>query len=90
MKSPIIIALDMDIKSSIELAKKIDPKECKVKVGSELFTTSGPNVIEKLKDLGFDIFLDLKFHDIPNTVRKSVQAAIKMGVWMLNLHSLGG
>ena len=90
MKSPIIIALDMDMKSALELTEKIDPAECKVKVGSQLFTESGPLVIEKLKDLGFDIFLDLKFHDIPNTVRKSVEAAIKMGVWMLNVHSLGG
>ena len=90
MKSPIIIALDMDIKSAIELLEKIDPNKCKVKVGSELFTTSGPKAIEKLKNLGFDVFLDLKFHDIPNTVRKSVEAAIKMGVWMLNVHSLGG
>ena len=63
---------------------------CKVKVGSELFTKGGPKVIEKLKDLGFDVFLDLKFHDIPNTVSRSVEAAIKLGVWMLNVHSLGG
>ena len=90
MKSPIIIALDMEIKNALELAKKIDPKVCKVKVGSELFTKGGPKVIEKLKDLGFDVFLDLKFHDIPNTVSRSVEAAIKLGVWMLNVHSLGG
>ena len=90
MKSPIIIALDMDIKSALKLAEKIDPAVCKLKVGSQLFTTSGPFVIEKLNDLGFDIFLDLKFHDIPNTVSKSVEAAVKMGVWMLNVHSLGG
>ena len=90
MKSPIIVALDMGPENALELAKKIDPKECKVKVGSQLFTIGGPLVIEKLNDLGFDVFLDLKFHDIPNTVRKAVQASIKMDVWMLNVHSLGG
>jgi len=90
MKSPIIVALDMGPKNALDLAKEIDPRECKVKVGSQLFTIGGPLVIEKLKDLGFDIFLDLKFHDIPNTVKKAVEATIKMGVWMLNVHSLGG
>jgi orotidine-5'-phosphate decarboxylase len=90
MGSPIIVALDMDQKSALELANKIDPQDCKVKVGSQLFTSSGPNVIKELKNLGFEIFLDLKFHDIPNTVRKSVETAIEMGVWMLNIHSLGG
>ncbi len=90
MSSPIIVALDMDHKSALELAKKIDPEECKVKVGSQLFTTSGPEVIRELKNLGFEIFLDLKFHDIPNTVRKAVEKALEMGVWMLNVHSLGG
>ena len=90
MGSPIIVALDMDQKSALELANKIDPQDCKVKVGSQLFTTSGPKVIKELKNLGFEIFLDLKFHDIPNTVRKAVEIAIEMGVWMLNVHSLGG
>ena len=90
MSSPLIIALDMDHKSALELANKIDPQDCKVKVGSQLFTTSGPKVVKELKNLGFEIFLDLKFHDIPNTVRKAVETAIEMGVWMLNVHSLGG
>jgi len=90
MSSPIIVALDMDHKSALELANKIDPQDCKVKVGSQLFTTSGPKVVKELKNLGFKIFLDLKFHDIPNTVRKAVEASIEMGVWMLNVHSLGG
>ena len=90
MKSSIIVALDMGPERALELVKKLDPQECKVKVGSQLFTTSGPVIIEKLNDLGFDVFLDLKFHDIPNTVRKAVEATIKMGVWMLNVHSLGG
>ena len=80
----------MESKRALELAKKLNPQECKVKVGSQLFTADGPMVIEKLNELGFDIFLDLKFHDIPNTVKKAVETAIKMGVWMLNVHSLGG
>ena len=90
MKSPIIVALDMESKRAGELAKKLNPQECKVKVGSQLFTADGPIIIDKLNELGFDIFLDLKFHDIPNTVKKAVEVAIKMGVWMLNVHSLGG
>ena len=90
MSSPLIVALDMDQKSALELASKIDPEDCKLKVGSQLFTVSGPKVIKELKSLGFEIFLDLKFHDIPNTVRKAVEMSIEMGVWMLNVHSLGG
>ena len=90
MKSPIIVALDMESERALEVAKKLNPQECKVKVGSQLFTADGPIIIEKLNELGFDIFLDLKFHDIPNTVKKAVEAVIKMGVWMLNVHSLGG
>ena len=90
MKSPIIVALDMESERALELAKKLNPQECKLKVGSQLFTANGPIIIEKLNELGFDIFLDLKFHDIPNTVKKAVEAVIKMGVWMLNVHSLGG
>ena len=80
----------MESERALELAKKLNPQECKVKVGSQLFTADGPIIIEKLNELGFDIFLDLKFHDIPNTVKKAVEVAIKMGVWMLNVHSLGG
>lgn len=80
----------MESKRALELAKKLNPQECKVKVGSQLFTADGPIIIDKLNELGFDIFLDLKFHDIPNTVKKAVEAVIKMGVWMLNVHSLGG
>ena len=90
MKSPIIVALDMESERALELAKKLNPQECKVKVGSQLFTADGPIIIEKLNELGFDIFLDLKFHDIPSTVKKAVETVIKMGVWMLNVHSLGG
>jgi len=90
MGSPLIVALDMDQRSALKLANKIDPDDCKVKVGSQLFTESGPKIIEKLMNLGFEIFLDLKFHDIPNTVRKAVELATEMGVWMINVHSSGG
>ena len=89
MGSPIIVALDMGPKSALELVNELDPNECKVKVGSQLFTSGGPEIIKKLKDSGFDIFLDLKFHDIPNTVKKAIEASIELGVWMLNVHALG-
>ena len=90
MISPIIIALDLDYEDSLEFAKKIDPKHCRLKVGSQLFTQKGPQIIEELSILGFDIFLDLKFHDIPNTVASAVEVASEMGVWMLNVHTSGG
>ena len=90
MKSPIIVALDMGPKNALDLAKEIDPQECKVKVGSQLFTSSGPKVIYELNKLGFDIFLDLKFHDIPNTVYRAIQEACKLEIWMVNVHCSGG
>ena len=90
MTSPIIVALDMNPNRALDLVNNLDPEECKLKVGSQLFTYGGPKIIEKLNDLGFDIFLDLKFHDIPNTVRNAVEASIELGIWMLNVHSLGG
>jgi orotidine-5'-phosphate decarboxylase len=89
MSSPIIVALDMGPKSALELVNELDPNDCKVKVGSQLFTSGGPEIIKKLKDSGFDIFLDLKFHDIPNTVKKAIEASMELGVWMLNVHALG-
>jgi orotidine-5'-phosphate decarboxylase len=75
---------------SIEMAKRLDPNQCRVKVGKELFTTAGPVILDELHKLGFDIFLDLKFHDIPNTVANAVSAAAKAGVWMVNIHASGG
>ena len=90
MTSPIIVALDMSPESSLELVQKLDPNECKVKVGSQLFTSSGPEIVKQLNGLGFDVFLDLKYHDIPNTVKKAIEVSIDLGVWMLNVHSLGG
>ena len=90
MTSPVIVALDLEHTLAIDLAKKLDPVNCRLKVGSQLFTSAGPKVIEELSTLGFDIFLDLKFHDIPNTVAQSVKAASNLGVWMLNVHASGG
>jgi orotidine-5'-phosphate decarboxylase len=75
---------------SIEMAKRLDPKHCRVKVGKELFTTAGPVILDELHSLGFEIFLDLKFHDIPNTVANAVSVAAKAGVWMVNVHASGG
>ena len=90
MTSPVIVALDLEHALAIDLAKKLDPEDCRLKVGNQLFTSAGPKVIEELSTLGFDIFLDLKFHDIPNTVVQSVKAASNLGVWMLNVHASGG
>ena len=90
MTSPIIVALDLERDLALDLAKSLDPNNCRLKVGSQLFTSAGPRVIEELSTLGFDIFLDLKFHDIPNTVAQSVKAASNLGVWMLNIHASGG
>jgi len=87
----IIVALDnLDLTSAISLAKQLDSKKCRLKIGKELFTAYGPSIIESLMKLNFDIFLDLKFHDIPNTVAKACLVAAKLGVWMLNVHVLGG
>lgn len=91
LDSKIVIALDYaDAAQAINFAKKLDPQLCKLKVGKELFTTAGPQLVEKLVDLGFKVFLDLKFHDIPNTVSKACEAATRLGVWMLNVHASGG
>lgn len=87
----IIVALDYaDTKSALDLVKKLDPALCRLKVGKELFTTAGPQFVEQLANSGFGVFLDLKFHDIPNTVAKACTAASNLGVWMLNVHASGG
>jgi orotidine-5'-phosphate decarboxylase len=89
--SPIVVALDYPTpKQAIEMAKQLDPSKCRVKVGKELFTASGPAIIEQLHKLEFDVFLDLKFHDIPNTCAGAVAAAAELGVWMVNVHASGG
>ncbi|MCB5161679.1 orotidine-5'-phosphate decarboxylase [Marinomonas algarum] len=90
-QSPIVVALDYPtMTQSIEMAKQLDPKQCRVKVGKELFTTSGPVILDELHKLGFEVFLDLKFHDIPNTVANAVDVAARAGVWMVNVHASGG
>lgn len=89
--SPIVVALDYPTpKQAIEMAKQLDPTKCRVKVGKELFTASGPSILEQLHKLDFDVFLDLKFHDIPNTCAGAVAAAAELGVWMVNVHASGG
>jgi len=87
----IIVALDFDtLGAALELAKQLNPTQCRLKVGKELFTCCGPRIVEALHELGFEVFLDLKFHDIPNTVAKAVKAAAELGVWMVNVHASGG
>ena len=89
--SPLIIALDYpSLDAALCMADQLDPTRCRLKVGKELFTRSGPAVLEALHGRGFDVFLDLKFHDIPNTVAKAVCAAADRGVWMTNVHAAGG
>ena len=89
--SKIIVALDFaDASSALALVSQLDPALCRLKVGKELFTASGPQLVEKLVVKNYDVFLDLKFHDIPNTVAKACEAASKLGVWMLNVHASGG
>lgn len=91
MKKPIIVALDFDTEAkALALADELDPALCRVKVGKELFTRCGPGLVTALRQRNFDVFLDLKFHDIPNTVAKAVSAAADLGVWMTNVHASGG
>ncbi|HEX9672277.1 MAG TPA: orotidine-5'-phosphate decarboxylase [Burkholderiales bacterium] len=92
MKNPrVIVALDFpDAKGALALSGRLDPALCRVKVGSELYTAAGPALVEKLQQSGFGVFLDLKFHDIPNTVAGACLAAADLGVWMINVHALGG
>lgn len=87
----IIVALDVSSATqALALASKLDPTLCRLKVGKELFTAEGPALLEKLMAHEFEIFLDLKFHDIPNTVAKACKVAASLGVWMINVHALGG
>ncbi len=87
----IIIALDYSTAApALALAERLQPELCRLKVGKELFTAAGPVVLEKLMQRGFEIFLDLKFHDIPNTTAQACKAAAELGVWMVNVHALGG
>lgn len=89
--SKIVVALDyQDAQQALALVQQLDPNLCKLKVGKELFTAAGPKFVEQLVAKEFAVFLDLKFHDIPNTVSKACEAATKLGVWMLNVHASGG
>lgn len=91
MHSNIVVALDYaHADGALALANRLDPGLCKLKVGKELFTAAGPGLVEQLHKQGFQVFLDLKFHDIPNTVGKACEAASRLGVWMLNVHASGG
>ena len=90
MTNRIIIPLDMEYTSAVSIADKLDPNICRLKVGNQLFTSSGPKIVKTLHDKGFEVFLDLKFHDIPNTVYESVRSAANLGVWMINVHASGG
>ncbi|MFT7388505.1 MAG: orotidine-5'-phosphate decarboxylase [Candidatus Endobugula sp.] len=89
--SPIVVAMDFNNSAScLQLAAQLNPKYCRLKVGKELFTAAGPQLVGQLMEQGFEVFLDLKYHDIPNTVAKSVKAAAELGVWMVNVHASGG
>lgn len=90
-QTPIVVALDFpDAASAVAMAERLDPSLCRVKVGKELFTAVGPQVVETLQGKGFEVFLDLKFHDIPNTTAGAVRSAAELGVWMVNVHAGGG
>ena len=89
--SKVIVALDFSSLDETELfLKKIKGQNCRVKVGKELFTNEGPNIVKLIQQYGFEIFLDLKFHDIPNTVSSAIKASCNIGVWMVNVHASGG
>lgn len=92
MQDPkVIVALDYaDEILAMEFVEKVSPELCRLKVGKEMFTLFGPQFVRRLVNAGFDVFLDLKFHDIPNTVAKAVAASAELGVWMVNVHASGG
>ncbi|KEA53633.1 orotidine 5'-phosphate decarboxylase [Mangrovibacter sp. MFB070] len=89
--SPIVVALDYDKRDeALAFVDRIDASDCRLKVGKEMFTRFGPDFVRELHQRGFDVFLDLKFHDIPNTTARAVAAAADLGVWMVNVHASGG
>lgn len=91
IQSPIVVALDYAVPSqAMAMVEQLDPMRCRVKIGKELFTRGGPQLVEKVVAKGYDVFLDLKYHDIPNTVAGACSAAASLGVWMVNVHALGG
>lgn len=90
-QSRIIVALDFAREAdALALVERLDPCRCRLKVGKEMFTRNGPQLVEKLVAKGYDVFLDLKFHDIPNTVAGACRSAAELGIWMVNVHALGG
>ena len=89
--SKVIVALDFpDEASTMKLVDRINPELCRLKIGKELFTRCGPDLVKRIVNSGYDVFLDLKYHDIPNTVANACKAAADLGVWMINVHALGG
>ena len=91
ISSPVVVALDYDNRGkALAFVDRIDPRDCRLKVGKEMFTLFGPQFVRDLQQRGFEIFLDLKFHDIPNTTAHAVAAAADLGVWMVNVHASGG
>jgi orotidine-5'-phosphate decarboxylase len=90
-ESKIIVALDMEsIDKALKCLSSLDPKRCRIKIGKEMFVGFGPEWVRTIINMGFEVFLDLKFHDIPNTVYKACVQAAELGVWMVNVHALGG
>ncbi|MEM9256104.1 MAG: orotidine-5'-phosphate decarboxylase [Pseudomonadota bacterium] len=91
VNTPVIVGLDFPTaERALALSARLDPSLCRVKVGKELFTRAGPSLVECLQNQGFEVFLDLKYHDIPNTVAAALRAAAELGVWMVNVHAGGG
>lgn len=89
--SPVVLALDYATAAdALAMVDQLDPGSCRLKIGKELFTVAGPSIVRDVQARGFDVFLDLKFHDIPNTVAAAVAAAADLGVWMVNVHASGG
>ena len=90
-RRPVIVALDFaDAAQTLAFVRGLSPQLCRLKIGKELFTATGPALVEQLITQGFDVFLDLKYHDIPNTVAQACKAAAQMGVWLADMHAGGG
>jgi len=87
----LLVALDYNnADQCLNLVQQLKPTDCRLKIGKELFTAVGPSIVDTVQALGFEVFLDLKFHDIPNTVAGAIKSAAERGVWMVNVHASGG